>query len=81
MPGAAVRAAQIARSAPFGSPPGFATQPWPFGALPRTNATVLPSSEILSCVRSTPSSFRNDVTRTGVNAGPTAVNTLRLPSS
>src|SRR5690349_15848828 len=32
-------------------------------------------------VRSMPSSLRNDVTRTGVYAGPTAVKTLRLPAS
>ncbi|PYR55576.1 MAG: hypothetical protein DMF91_23950 [Acidobacteria bacterium] len=73
MPGAAVRAAQIASSGPFGSPDGFACHPARLAALPRTNTTVDPSADMRTLVRSTPSSFRYLVRRTGVNAGGAAV--------
>src|SRR4029079_2146131 len=80
-PGVVVRAAQIARSAPFGSLVGSAIQPSRFGADPRTKTTTAPSSEILTWEMSVPSSLRNDVTRTGVKLGAAAVYTLRRPWS
>jgi hypothetical protein len=51
----------------------LATHPSRFGACPRTNTIVEPSAEIRIVDMSTPSSFMNDVSRTGVNAGPLAV--------
>jgi hypothetical protein len=80
-PGFATFAAHSTCSLPSGSPDGFAFHPSRFAALPRTNTTVDPSSEIRRPVRSTPSSFMYDVTRTGVNCGAVAANTFRLPSS
>ncbi len=76
-----MRAAQIERSDPSGSALGLATQPERFGAVPRTNTTVEPSSDIWISDMSIPSSFMKFVRRTGVKAGPTAVYALRLPSS
>ena len=56
-------------------------QPSRFGASPRRNTTVLPSSEIRIPDIMMPSSFRKFVSRTGVNRGATAVYALRLPSA
>ena len=75
------RTAHIARSAPFGSCDGLATQPKRFGADPRTNTTIDPSSDNCTSVRSVPSSCMKFVKRTGVNSGATAVYTFRKPRS
>src|SRR6266702_5087000 len=72
-----VFAAQMARSTAFGSASGLAIQPSRFGADPRVNVTVDPSSEIDNCVVSTPSSCMYEVTRTGRNSGAAAVYTFR----
>src|ERR1051326_693279 len=80
-PGTAVLAAQISRVTACGSASGLGIHPSRFGAPPRVNTTVDPSSEIDNCVDSMPLSARNAVTRTGLNAGADAVYTFRRPLS
>ena len=63
----------MARSAPAGLLVTFATHPMRFGMWPRTNTTTDPSAEMLSVVRSMPSSSRNRVSLTGRKSGAAAV--------
>src|SRR6266853_995663 len=80
-PPPAVRAAQMACSGPLGSADAFGDQPDRFGASPRRNTTVLPSSEMRIADIMMPSSFMKLVSRTGTNWGATAVQAFRLPSA
>src|ERR1700691_4989610 len=80
-PAPLVCAAQIACSGPLGSAEGLGAQPSRFGASPRKNTTVLPSSEILICDIMMPSSLGKFVSLTGVNRGAAAAKALRLPAA
>ena len=67
-----VFAVQIARSAPSGLLLELAIQPSVLGAEPRTKVTTDPSSEMARSDRTTPSSSRNFVRRTGLKSGAAA---------
>jgi hypothetical protein len=71
----------MACSGPLGSAVGFGAQPERFGASPRRNTTVLPSSEMRIADIMMPSSFMKLVMRTGAKAGATAVGAFLLPSA
>ena len=76
-----VCAAHTARSPPFGSCDGFATQPARFCPDPRTNVTIDPSSDRRTEPTSTPSSSLNLVTFVALKSGADAAYTLRIPRS
>jgi len=64
-----VRAAHTARSAPAGSLVNVGHPPLRFASWPRTNTTTDPSAEMLSVVRSMPSSSRKPREAHGTEAG------------